>query len=524
MARRSLNVRLFVFSALVCFGTLAMSPRGALAGTCTTCNACGLCNTCANPVGPDVIVGRLIQDQGFGPEMNNYASSAGIEVFSVGTTSCNIGDAQLLWDAFPATTHPVIGQNCFRLKTVDGSTRFEQLGQSWLKHGFYALSENACCASCAGTDGSRLGVGCSDPYQASRNGGQGSAGPKYAVNATTGVHYHPSSLASWSGSVARRLQVKIADLEESDGSGPTKYFVEGQYVSPDDAAAGNKNNNASYRMITVSSSVTPWTFSFLGGGPYADPADYWTRRGQPAIRAWQEYDPAVSITEVVTPENANPDPDLAVALVLVGARATSLGGSLWHFEYAVQNLNSDRSVASFAVPITPYASVTNIGFRDVDYHSGDGIGNLTTDGTDWPGSFVPANATVSWALTLTYGQNVNANALRWGTMYNFRFDADVPPNPSNADVGLMQFKPGAQALTASTIVPTTALACLKGDMNDDGQVDALDIARFCDLVVSGGAGATARERCAGDVAPTPNYLVDTDDIDNFALCVLGGGC
>jgi len=508
---------------------LLVAPA-AEAAWCTVCNSCGgLCETCGNAVGPDVIVGRLAQDQGLGAEIVNYGAGGGspatIEAFSVGTTSCNVGNAWLDWLESPNVNHPVIGQNCFRLKNFSGVNRFEQIGQSWLKHGFYALSERACCSSCLATDGSHLGVGCSDPYNASRNGGQFAAGPKYAVNATTGVHYHPSGLPSYSGTVARRLQVKISDLENSDGTGSTKYFVEGQYVAADDAASGNKDNNCSYRILTVSGSGTSWTFGVLGGGPYTDAADQWTRRMKPAIYAWSEYDTGVATVSVVTPEDANVDPDLTVALVIVAAKATDLGGGQWNYEYAVQNVNSDRSIASFSVPITPYASVSNIGFHDVDYHSGDGIGNVTTDGTDWPGVFSPANASVSWAVTQTYGQNVNANALRWGTLYNFRFDANVPPNSVDASITMQQFKPGAQTVTASITVPTTTTSCLRGDINNDGLIDGLDIARFCDIVVTNDVDATPREKCAGDLEASPDFLIDADDVDNFANCLLaGGGC
>ena len=110
-------------------------------------------------VGPDVIVGDLIDTMRWGATTNPPQQS-----YSVGTTSCNIGTVDLLWVA-NTNRHPVIGQNMYRLK--DG--KFEQIGLSWLKHGFTALTENL-CGRCNGHGGAVLGVGCSDPYVASLNG------------------------------------------------------------------------------------------------------------------------------------------------------------------------------------------------------------------------------------------------------------------------------------------------------------------------------------------------------------------
>src|SRR6476620_11611793 len=47
---------------------------------------------------------------------------------------------------------------------------------------------------------------------------------------------------------------------------------------------------------------------------------------------------------------------------------------------------------------------------------------------------------ITWA-TQTLAQNQNANAIRWGTLYNFRFDADQPPQTATATVGF--FKTGS---------------------------------------------------------------------------------
>lgn len=460
--------------------------------------AAGCPGTPQQSQGPDVIVGVVSQDT-----ISNYASDGTYEAFSVGTTSCNLGNQPLSWQS-SGVNHPVIGQNLFRLKLVNGSRRFEQLGYSWLKHGFFALSENACCASCAGTSGSTLGVGCSDPYTSGRNGGQSSLGPKWAVNATTGVHTHVSS-PGFTGSVARRLKVAIADLEASNGSGDvnaTRYFVECQYIAADDAASGNKNNNASYRPVSVTGSGTSWSFGNLGT----------TQREKAGILAWKATDPTVSEANMVTQESGG-----LTALVITAAQATNLGNGTWHYEYAIQNLNSDRSIGSFRVPIRPDATVTNIGFRDVDYHSGDGPGGVNYDGTDWPAQV--ADAGVTWA-TATEAENPNANALRWGMMYNFRFDADVPPWPGKGTITAGYFKAGiGTSVSALTVVPDP---CMRGDMNMDGFVDARDIEVFIDKMIN--LGPSFQELCAGDLEAVRDGGIDADDLPNFTDCLLAAGC
>jgi hypothetical protein len=47
---------------------------------------------------------------------------------------------------------------------------------------------------------------------------------------------------------------------------------------------------------------------------------------------------------------------------------------------------------------------------------------------------------VMWSSE-TFAQNPNANAVRWGTLYNIRFDANRPPVATLATIGF--FKTGA---------------------------------------------------------------------------------
>jgi hypothetical protein len=377
---------------------------------------------------PDVIVGNLHQTDRHGPVGD-------VTAFAIGTVSCNIGTCWLDWFQSPSNQHPVIGQNMFRLK--DG--RFEQLGQSWLKHGFFALSQNFCSNDCQGTTGNHLGVNCSDPYSSFLNGQQSNLGPKFEVNATTGVHPHPvTDLGQTGNAIFKRLQVHNDDLDPALNP-DALYFIEGQYVTADDAAADNQDNNASYRKVTVSGSSGIFDISF--DGP--------TQQQLPAIRAWAVHDTGVAEVDVHVPNDG---------LYILASKVTDLGGGMWHYEYALHNLNSHRSARAFSVPIPAGATVTNVGFHDVEYHSGE---PFSLD--DWAdnGGSPPA---VVWN-TDTFDHNEDANALRWGTLYNFRFDADVEPSINEVTIEL--FRPGTPtSVTAQTLAPNI---CDFDDVCDPGE-------------------------------------------------------
>jgi hypothetical protein len=103
---------------------------------------------------PDIIVGGISDVGNYGTE-----SGAGISAFSIGTTSCNLGTCDAIWEGGGSNQHPVIAQNMYRLK----DSRFEHIGQSWLKHGFATLSGNLCSNDCNSAGSQALGVNCSDP-------------------------------------------------------------------------------------------------------------------------------------------------------------------------------------------------------------------------------------------------------------------------------------------------------------------------------------------------------------------------
>jgi hypothetical protein len=385
-------------------------------------------NPCDEPAeSPDLIVGDIAAK-------TRWGSVGDITAFSLGISSCNIGSCWVNWLG-STPDHPVTGQNMFRLE----NGRFEQIGQSWLFHAFITLSNTLCSTGCIATDGTHLGVRCSNTDSASFGGYQPRLGPKFEVDASSGTFPFPPTGMNLTGdAIYKRLQVHNADLDPSLNPGAL-YWVEVQFVARDDAAAGNLHNNASYRPIVV-----------VGSGSFDIALTGTTVRTMPAIEAWRAIDPEVTLADAFVPGDGR---------FIVGSRVTSTVSG-YHYEYAVQNLDSHRSAAAFSVPIPAGAAVTDVGFHDVDYHSGEPF-----SGTDWTATV--AGGSIVWT-TETYSENQNANALRWGTLYNFRFDSPVPPVGGEATLGL--FRPGIPGeIAVNTVVP-----CHGSDDDGDSRTSACD--------------------------------------------------
>jgi hypothetical protein len=372
--------------------------------------------------GPDVIVGDL-------PSLQQFGSSGTQVGLGVGTTSCNNGNVELNWFQLSNTDHPVIPQNLYRMSGgATNNDRFEQIGQSWLKHAFTALQGNTCGFGCTpAANGTHLGVGCSDPYGASLNAGQTGLGSRGWVNPFTGSF--ASSANSHTGhthtGTTHRILVEARDLDTTLNTGAT-YYAEAQYVTPHEYAwcqahpgQCNMYNNASYRQFSVSG-TTSFTFSAIGS----------TVRTIPAINVWTG----------ATINTIEPVPGVD-GRAFIAYKVTGPVAGVWHYEYAINNQNLDRSIQSFSVPLGSGVTVSNLGFHAPPNHPG-----IANDGTQGDAGYSNApwtsNQTASalgWNAE-TFAQNQNANALRWGTLYNFRFDSNRPPRAASATIGF--FKTG----------------------------------------------------------------------------------
>ena len=423
---------------------------------------------CPGPVlGPDVWVGDLT-------DVANYGAVGAITAYAVGTTSCNLGDYPVDWYA-NINHHPVIAQNMARL--MNG--RFEQIGQSWLKHGFSSTNSSGLCGTCIPPSGGgqQLGIHCSDTYGSGLNGGQGGLGPRSEVNATTGAYPYPFGGQAVTTLIDRRLQVFTTDVTPAANSGAL-YFVEGHYVTYDDAGWNNGLNNSSYRRITMASeTATPQLVDTLHS------------RVLP-IQAWKDQDPSVTLV------NADYSDNGITARFGVAGKATNNGNGTWHYEYAVYNHNADRSAGSFSIPVGPGITLSNTGFHAPFSHSGEPFSNA---------AWTPAQTAtdIVWSTT-PFATNANANAIRWGTLYNFRFDASTPPTTGAATLGI--FKPGTPTTISVPGLPVpTPIACY-ANCDNSTTAPALNVLDFSCFLNRFAAGDSYANCDHSTVVPVLNVL------------------
>ena len=401
-------------------------------------------NLCDQPgEAPDLIVADIGGDN-IVADVRRWGTIGGVTAYSIAATACNIGTCWCEWRENDST-HPVITQNLFSLK--DG--RFQHIGQSWVKHA-WASDIGPLCGTCRVPDEpGYMGVNCSDLYDTSGNGTQHRLGMKYGVNPHTGSYtFDEASNNQPVNLVARRLQVHNSDLDPANNAG-AKYFVEMQYVQFQDATFDKDDNNASYRpvLVTGDSATSVYNIALTGQ----------TVVGQPAIMAWKAADPSVIITEASLPGDGK---------LYLGTKVTYRGGGIWRYEYAIQNLNAAQAPLAVSIPIPSGRVVSAASYHDVDHHSGD-----YQDNTPWMPT-IGASA-VQWKAHMLVVNEVVPNVLRWGSLYNFRFEIDAPPGTHPVVVGFSA--PPSQPYDVSMGIPTLTPSVCDGD----GVCDAGEACATC---------------------------------------------
>ena len=475
--------------------------------------------------GPDVTASRIgLNSSGSGDDFSYHgthmvtlgggaeAPTGMVSAFGVASTSCNVGNETAEWIEAPSARHPVIAPNLY---SFDGN-RFRQIGMGWVKHSFCAVSEPT-CGSCSSTPCTTLGVGCADTYWATLNAQQSGIGPRRDINPwpsespSTTTHTQPytsASSATGPGASRGRLLVMHDDIQPG-----LQYVAEIIYVTHDEPFL-NRANNASWRPVNV-------TTNNISGAEVGQAS---VRQGAPAILAWRDF---VGDTDGVN------GPDVAVkpaklpqdGYYFVGYHVTDNGDGTWRYEYAVQNLNAHLGSKSFVVPVPAGVTITNPGFSDVAYHSGDGHSGLNTrDTTDWTFSNTAteeAAGEVRWDMT-DIGNN--SNALLWGQTFNFWFDADTVDGPTPSPSYMDQFRD--EAVVNSGVrgpsEPMTEPPPCPGDLVPPTGVDADDV-----LAMINNWGCTGEPgECDGDLTGAtpgvPDGFVNAEDIlfliNNWGPC------
>lgn len=415
-------------------------------------------NLCDAPGEAPDVVGGLITGA------VRWGSIGNITAYSFGADGCNLGTCRMKWTGANAG-HPIIAQNMFRLK----NGRFEQLGQSWVKHVFAADQNQTCSSACIPTASDTLGVNCSDLYTAGTNGLQGRLGPKGEIDPHMGTFPYPATDMNKSGnSIYKRLQIHTLDIEPSLNQGAS-YWVEAQYIAEDDAAGGNDWNNCSYRPVSFVPSPTGINAVLIGT----------TTVGAPAIHAWKLADPSVVETQI---------PISGFGTYILSAKATAMPDGRWSYEYALYNQSSILTASAFRVPAPPGTSFDQIGFHDVDFHSGE-----LQDTRDWVPTVSDGQDLLSWDVRTDLDSSTRANVMIWGTVYNFRFVADAAPgtHPITISFGNPTVPPATppESWTVATLTPSRCDA--------DGSCDPGESCASCpaDCQGQGGGGG-----CCGNGA------------------------
>lgn len=407
--------------------------------------------------------------------MQQHARTNEFARMSIGTTSWNIGDADLEWTSGLGNRHPYIVQNLFRLE--DG--RFEQISASWIKHGFYALASHQCdlpdLPDCVFEEGHGaggwLGQGCTDTYSPGLNASN--LRPRSEIDPWTGEWTGQTYTGDYS------LWIDDADIDPAQHPA-AQYFVEGVYNVADDVDA---INSIGWKPVTFSGSPGgSWAIGISGSGTIPTAGV--------ALDAWGGTQTLVAEELPVIHVNAGGPGDSPDGRAILSVRTSDNGDGTWHYEYCLYNVDMARRIDSFELPIGPGTVIQNAGFHaPVQYDPG-----YSNDA--W--SIHSGVSAIEWSTT--------TNPLRWGVMYTFRFDANQPPESITAQVGL-HAGVGPAELPALTTGPAQGPA----DCNSNGISDDLDIANGTSLDCNGnGVPDECEPDCNGNGIPDDCDIADGD--------------
>ena len=436
--------------------------------------------------GIDVILGIL---SSFTDVARTGAFPDGINGCSMATTSCNAGSVIVAWEAAMDEDHPGIAMNLYR----DHDGRFEQIGASDVKHGFFALSNNQCNFGCpVGSDGTYLAVGCSDTYGVGNNSSRTWLGPRDEWNPfdgtweCTGSHFSGGvqdcarrHSGSGHGPTDHMVEVKDADL---DLAGAT-YYYEAFYLVEGDSKL---DNNIGSRRVTMFWTGSSWTFNTPSSG---NALTY-----QPTIYRWGDGH---------WQQRTNN------GLIVLAWQTTDLGDGNWRYNYSVFNWTHNKGLRTFRIPLPPGVVVSNAGMSHYD-----------SPQDDWT---IAIDSSAIEFTTPDIGES-GANPMGWATSNAFWYDADSAPEAGSPTMdvydplGLPVADPAVVVISADSGFPVPSAApivCSCGDLAEPsgGNVTLVDFAAFS-VCFAADIGANPQCTCSdlnGD------QTIDLNDFNTFSL-------
>jgi hypothetical protein len=345
----------------------------------------------------------------------------------IGHSMCNNGTVHLPWlgwvggssGSVMLDTYPKIA---FLLVRESNGRMVQISGKSFLKHSrvAYNFSSTNPCGTCQSGPSQHFRMGCYDVYSTGFNGNRNNLGPTTEINpwlgswnpvgsyfdrgdpavsgpaATDGIQSLTTS--GWDN-VKNRMEVQEQDLlVPGTFRGQCHLMIKGEPVA-------NRGNNLVSRGLTFAWNGSSWTSSLSGSSSHGSVLNHWT--GATTSMAGNGMDDG---------------------RFLVAVKVTGPVNGMWHYEYAVHNIDNDRGGASLRIPVCDGARVENIGFHDIDQD--------------------PLN---EWTVTRNAGElaflATAGNPLDWNTLYNFWFDSDAAPVAGSVDID--QARIGAGALSVN---------------------------------------------------------------------------
>ncbi|MBK8101390.1 MAG: hypothetical protein IPK26_30270 [Planctomycetes bacterium] len=396
-------------------------------------SACSLCAQSNAVAGTDVNLYDVSASTIYGRRGAAYPN--GEVGIGFGHAFCNGGTVHVPWASSPTTSGQMTDVH-FKIAFLlvrESNGRMVQIStpDSYVKHSrvTYNLGSSN-CGTCQSGPGSTFRIGCYDAYSTGFNGDQFNLGPPNEIDPWLG---------SWNpvGSYFDRGDPVVGGAAANDGTQSLTYTQTGNFDAvknrvtvPESELSqtgtfygqvhlvcegepvANRGNNQLSERLNFSWSGSSWSTSNAGGPVSGSVLNRWTG------------------AQVNLGGNGANDGRFAVGVVV-----TPLGGGMYHYEYAVHNIDNSRGGATFRVPVQAGSTTTNFGVRDND----------TNALNQWTAARVGNEVVFSAAAN---------NPLNWNSIFNFWFDCNVPPGGGTAQIDQARVGPGALTVAVTTRTPS----------------------------------------------------------------------